>query len=146
MGEDDAITGTFSVFSGPEPIIRGCSNSEDEMNALTSWLEDVSEHYPLNEICLVSRDFLGHQRIQRTLERKRVSWHIIRGRTGNTLENGGIRLTTLERIKGLEFSAVAIVGLGEVNQVPSRQSKDEEIRERNRLFVAMTRAKNELYN
>ena len=64
---------------------------------------------------------------------------------GDAAGGDGVRLSTLDRIKGLEFSAVAIVGMGERDRRRSEPQADEEIRERNRLFVGMTRAKNELY-
>lgn len=143
--EEDDLNGTFSVFSGPAPIVRGFSDSESEMLALGGWLREVKGRYPLNEVCVVSRDFLGHQRVQKILGTERLNWHVIRGQVGDASGGDGVRLSTLDRIKGLEFSAVAIVGMGERNRRRSEPPADEEIRERNRLFVGMTRAKNELY-
>ena len=143
--EDDDLAGTFSAFSGPEPIVRGFLDSDSEMLALGDWLRDVKVRYPLNEICVVSRDFLGNTRVQKILAREKIDWHVIRGQVGDSARGEGVRLSTLSRIKGLEFSAVAIVGMGEPDRGGSELSLDDEIRERNRLFVGMTRAKNELY-
>ena len=143
--EDDDLAGTFSSFSGPEPVVLGFSDSESEMLALGGWLKDVRGRYRLNEICVVSRDFLGHQRVQKILGREKMDWHVIRGQVGDAAGGEGVRLSTLDRIKGLEFSAVAIVGMGERARRRPQQPADDTIRDRNRLFVGMTRAKNELY-
>ena len=59
--------------------------------------------------------------------------------------NPGVRLMTIDRAKGLEFKAVAIVGARD-GMLPHYQNvSDKEINEeRRRLYVAMTRASREL--
>ncbi|MDC1084865.1 3'-5' exonuclease [Pseudomonadales bacterium] len=143
--DEDDLAGTFSSFSGPEPTIRAFLDSESEMLGLCSWLKNLANHIPLHEICIVSQDFLGHERVRKALERETIDWHVIRGQVGDIAAASRVRLSTLDRIKGLEFSAVAIVGMGKLEQHGSMLSVDDEIRGRNRLFVAMTRAKSELY-
>lgn len=143
--EEDSLAGTFSSFSGPQPIIRGFSDSEAEMQGLCNWLRDIKGRFPLHEICVVSQDFLGHQRVQKALKLNNIEWHVIRGKTSDIAGVNGVRLSTLDRIKGLEFSAVAIIGMGMLAHHGSAPSPDDEIRGRNRLFVGMTRAKSDLY-
>lgn len=57
----------------------------------------------------------------------------------------GVRLLTIDRAKGLEFKAVAIVGArdGMIPHYRSKSTKDRD-EERRRLYVAMTRASREL--
>lgn len=57
-----------------------------------------------------------------------------------------VRLTTIHQAKGLEFPIVFIIGLGE-NLFPSKRSiEDDNLEEERRLFyVAVTRARDELY-
>ena len=57
----------------------------------------------------------------------------------------GVRLLTMDRAKGLEFKAVALVGVRD-GQVPDYRAKSSRERdeERRRLYVAMTRAAREL--
>lgn len=57
----------------------------------------------------------------------------------------GVRLLTIDRAKGLEFKAVAIVGArdGMIPHYHSKSTKDRD-EERRRLYVAMTRASREL--
>ena len=57
----------------------------------------------------------------------------------------GVRLLTLDRAKGLEFKAVALVGVRD-GQVPDYQASSSRERgeERRRLYVATTRAAREL--
>ncbi|WP_408071112.1 ATP-dependent helicase [Butyrivibrio sp. JL13D10] len=67
-------------------------------------------------------------------------------RTSKVLNKQGIRVMTMHASKGLEFKAVFLPDLNE-GIVPSRKSiTNEEIEEERRmLYVAMTRAKEELY-
>lgn len=57
----------------------------------------------------------------------------------------GVRLLTMDRAKGLEFKAVALVGVRD-GQVPDYRANSSRARgeERRRLYVAMTRAAREL--
>lgn len=57
-----------------------------------------------------------------------------------------IRLTTVHQAKGLEYDVVFVIGAAD-NQFPTRRSiEDGDVEEERRLFyVAVTRAKNELY-
>lgn len=57
-----------------------------------------------------------------------------------------VRLTTVHQAKGLEYDVVFLIGAAE-NQLPTRRSvEDGDVEEERRLFyVAVTRAKNELY-
>lgn len=62
-------------------------------------------------------------------------------------ESRGVTLSTVHQAKGLEWSAVFILGLAE-GWFPSRYALDEvggEQEERRLLYVAMTRAKHQLY-
>ena len=71
-------------------------------------------------------------------------WHLEKmQRTRPT--DPGIRLLTIDRAKGLEFKAVAIIGARD-GMLPHYQSvSDKEVsEERRRLYVAMTRASREL--
>ena len=145
--DEDDLSDTFSAFSGPTPILQGFSDSTSEMEGLLSWLNDIADRYPLEEVCVVSQDILSLKRIKECLAANGMTWHEIRGLAGNASGRSGLRLSTLDRIKGLEFSAVAIVGMGERGRAGKRATvpSDEDIRARNRLFVGMTRAKTELY-
>ena len=57
-----------------------------------------------------------------------------------------VRLTTVHQAKGLEYDVVFVIGAAD-NQFPTRRSiEDGDVEEERRLFyVAVTRAKNELY-
>lgn len=57
-----------------------------------------------------------------------------------------IRLTTVHQAKGLEYDVVFLIGAAD-NQLPTRRAiEDGDVEEERRLFyVAVTRAKNELY-
>lgn len=141
---DDSLKSTASLFNGPEPLICAFKNPEQERAALTDWLLKVRGQYPSSEICTVTRDRIALSKIKKLLDHHQLKWHEIRDTRGYAPDAEGIRLTTIARIKGLEFSAVAIVGLNELNSNIEPEVSDLDILERNRIFVAMTRAKKEL--
>ncbi|WP_435798460.1 3'-5' exonuclease [Streptomyces decoyicus] len=74
---------------------------------------------------------------------------------GTSREPGdGVRIGTMHRMKGLEFRCVAVVGVSEgviplpaaltPEDVDAQQHRDDVLGELNLLFVACTRAREEL--
>lgn len=79
-------------------------------------------------------DFLDHIELDRTLESDVAE-----------AEEDSVTLITIHNTKGLEFSRIFVTGL-EYGIFPRRDKDAEEIEEERRLFyVAITRAKDELY-
>jgi len=74
---------------------------------------------------------------------------LLNGETGDrsaSPDQDAIKLTTVHQAKGLEYDAVFVIGLAD-GQFPGRRSiENGDVEEERRLFyVAVTRAKNELY-
>ncbi|MFN3739480.1 MAG: ATP-dependent helicase [Thermodesulfovibrionales bacterium] len=72
-----------------------------------------------------------------------INWLKLTGPEEDRLEAEGVRLLTMHMSKGLEFRVVFIAGLEE-GLIPLESSEDIE-EERRLLYVAMTRAKEELF-
>ncbi len=107
-------------------------------NTYKEYLEDADR---LMEIC---RDFESYKELKEYLaEQNRIKTEM---KDMVMQDKNGVRLMTMHASKGLEFSAVFIPDLNE-GIVPSRKSTAEgNIEEERRMFyVAITRAKNELY-
>ena len=61
-------------------------------------------------------------------------------------DRNGVRLSTIHGAKGLEWDTVIVIGVNQNNIPGKRAETDDDIEEERRiLYVAMTRAENELY-
>ena len=141
----------LSLLSGEPPSVQTYPRPSEEVTALANWLVALVEHgYRPEEIAVVART--------KTLLRARAEAAVKRaGLPFLYLEEGegpGVRLATMHRVKGLEFRAVAVVGVEE-GKVPSdfalKQAETEADREaqleleRQLLFVALSRAREKLW-
>lgn len=97
---------------------------EEDVHQLTEWWESYRASTRLQE-----RDLAGFLRYLFQMEQTRA-------------DDPGIRLLTTHRAKGLEFRAVAIVGLAQGGFPDYRSLDDEETldQERRAFYVALTRA------
>jgi len=59
-------------------------------------------------------------------------------------ETEGVAVMTRHRAKGMEFSRVAMVGLGEGAKFPGADSDGEDLRQRSLVYVGATRARDRL--
>jgi superfamily I DNA/RNA helicase len=150
-GREDR-TGTRSLLRGPTPEIAACEEESEELAAIAravdEWLGSGLEE---RDIAVFSRSNAALEPVRAALEQ---AGHGVFKLTGSsTLQADGVRLGTMHRAKGLEFKAVAVLGCSDA-QLPSARSlhsasdpQDRETaveRERRLLYVAMTRARDEL--
>lgn len=110
-------------------------------------LVDIGESHGWREgACILSQAWEGYQSFRSVQDRSLGGYlrHLEKvQRTRPT--DPGVRLLTIDRAKGLEFKAVAVVGVQD-GMIPHYRSKSDKDRdeERRRLYVAMTRASREL--
>jgi len=142
-----------SLFAGPEPEFRVVATVKAEVDAVAQWLKQlVSNGYRPAEIGLIGRT----RAVVADRARKAIA---AAGLTAVDLEHNdaqegtGVGLCTMHRSKGLQFRAVAVLGVEEglmplesalVRQPdePARRAFVE--RERNLLYVACTRSRERL--
>ena len=144
---------SISTFNGPKPEIRPFQNQKDEINNLVKWIkEKIKQGIDLHEIVVLSREVSDLKPFSRALKENNIScWEL--DASSNFLYNE-VGLATVARVKGLEYRCVAIVNCNE-DQFPSEKElekigdiSDEDsflIKEINLLYVAMTRARDNLY-
>jgi superfamily I DNA/RNA helicase len=111
----------------------------------------LTQHNQAEEVCLVARTRkLLEERYQPLLEAAKVKTVILEQR--NDPGEGGVRLATLHRVKGLEFPVMILAGINSqmlplrvafAEGDPTAKAEHEE-RERSLLFVAATRARDHL--
>ncbi|MCP2298540.1 hypothetical protein APR11_004985 [Nocardia amikacinitolerans] len=146
----DSIAGCRSDLHGPDPVIRGFDSAEDELSNLVELVEGwIGRGAAPEEIGIATRaNDLGAK-----------AWAALRQAGIPVIElsaatAGGVGVGTMHRMKGLEFRYLAVLGVGD-KQVPApaaitsvaedRHAHERDLqRERCLLFVACTRAREEL--
>ena len=155
-GQDDG-RGYRSLFNGPEPEIVNSKNSAGEFKKLLDWIRqfesDDEKEIQLGDICVIGRTRKEVKKIKDFLDENDYKIYELKRRNIDDRRHGGIRVATMHRVKGLEFKAVAIVSLNKdivpdatsLKSAPDEATKEDILKaERMLLYVASTRAKNQL--
>jgi len=147
----DTLRGYVSLMHGPAPQLVACRSESDELDGLISWVRELSpEDIRLADIGILCSRRTDIDRVQGTLRAAGIDTVVLQAGTADDRSVPGVRITTMHRAKGLEFSAVAIPFLSEANFPPAgalRAAVDAADREdviaqsRSLLHVAATRAK-----
>jgi superfamily I DNA/RNA helicase len=152
-GGVDSMKGFFSVRQGPAPVVRTFARESEEaafiVETIKGWLSEV----PAEAICVAVRT--GSQlrdRYMRILNGASLETLQVERDPESEAKKPGVRLATMHRLKGLEFSRVLLAGVQD-GLVPLRLSADgmdqealqqHELQEQCLLYVAATRARDEL--
>ena len=143
---------TRSLLRGPVPVLHGYDSEEDETAAavtqVRTWLSDGLAPAAL---AVFVRTRKLAERVAGALQEADIKAHRLSDE--NSSPDGCVNVGTMHRAKGLEFKAVLLVGCHE-GQLPNQavlrsatdpQDQEEAVeRERRLLYVAMTRARDEL--
>lgn len=149
-GERERRHPTRSILGGPAPIVRGFASSGEQAAFV---VERIQGHQRAGiapaEIAVFARRMNLLAPIKTQLDRRDIA--SFRLTNADTTMGLGVNLGTLHRSKGLEFKIVFIVDVseGELPHLPVTREPDDEgdalERERQLLYVGMTRARDELY-
>lgn len=149
--EDEPETADYrSARTGPAPRVIACANLTGELAAAAatvgSW---ISEGVIPETIGILVRDSQQAQQVTRGLADRDVDVRVVEQSTQRT---GQPLVITMHRAKGMEFACVLLVGVN-AGLVPAdyvlkglndSDRVDALARERSLLYVAMTRARDEL--
>ncbi|OZM56889.1 hypothetical protein CIB95_08955 [Lottiidibacillus patelloidae] len=152
-GELDNQNGYKSLLYGSVPEVRHFNSKEEELNFINDFINTaILEGVELSNICIVTRSKkLLQQVYEPMLKNDNIPFIYL-----NPNENAygeGIRLGTIHRVKGLEFSHLIIssVNDGIVPPISILKRTNDEIsknntllREKSLLYVAATRARDYL--
>jgi superfamily I DNA/RNA helicase len=150
LGAD--LTGYHSVRHGPAPQFRSWTTRQEELDGLAGAIECwAADGHGLGEIVVVERTDDDLEAVVGSLMRAGVSAGLM-GRNGRLADM--VNVTTMHRVKGLEFPCVAITGLSDARVPPPgalcdasedpRQFALDLQTERSLVYVAATRARDEL--
>ena len=127
-------------------VTRGLRGGDDFELTMDDLREVGREHGWAEGASTLSDVWRDYQAVTAVQDRSPQGYLVHLARTLRTLPSDpGVRLLTIDRAKGLEFKAVALVGVRD-GQIPDYRanSSRERSEERRRLYVAMTRAAREL--
>jgi len=150
-GEADEEKGYMSLLSGSKPECHRFATAEKEQEFLGKTVKDLIKNRPAEEICLVARTAKLIKDDYQALLKSLGIEHVVLDKTKEGT-GGGVRLATMHRVKGLEFPVMILAGVNS-KVVPLRIAavegdptvrKEHEDRERSLLFVAATRARDQL--
>ncbi|MFW6642073.1 UvrD-helicase domain-containing protein [Nocardiopsis algeriensis] len=151
-GELDSLAGCRSEMRGAEPSVKGFATWDAELAYLRetvgAWID--AGVLP-SEIGVSARSNRAVEQAVLALEEAGIP---ARALARGTAEGGGVAVGTMHRMKGLEFRCLAVVGAGNgqlpeprgltpEEEDPGAHSRDL-LRERSLLFVACTRAREQL--
>lgn len=153
-GNLDTLRGYRSLTHGDAPdVIESASQQEDvvHIQALLKQLQD--DDMELRQVCIVSRTNDDLVSIASALQQAGIACMKLDNSTADDSSVPGVRLATMHRVKGLEFSVVIVAGYQGATRYAEQFSRDDdagvaedtEIAERCLLHVAATRAKRNLF-
>jgi superfamily I DNA/RNA helicase len=134
----------FPMNHGMRPIIVKCKHTTEEADFIARkiWSLLAAGQTP-GQICVVGCNQLVRDEVQRALDA--LGFKCAELKQDVKVESERIKLSTIESAKGHEFSVVFIAGLVD-GVIPLKTTSDNELsREAARLYVAMTRARDELF-
>ncbi|MQS08067.1 UvrD-helicase domain-containing protein [Streptomyces alkaliphilus] len=152
----DTLDGYRSVLNGLAPQFWRAPDRLTEMRAVATLIAERHDHHgtPYSAMAIAVPDGSTAQRFANVLTREFRLPVVEIGRDGVRADLDAVRIGTMHRFKGLEFQRVFLTSVGE-GQVPDQRIETyretnpdryrlEERRARSLVFVAATRARDEL--
>lgn len=129
----------YANFGGPTPALLGADTLEQELGMALAYAQGEAESNPVAKVCVAVCGYSEHE-----LEAfaRRINLPLLNGCA--KLEDGQVFLSDLENTKGFEFQCVIIVNCSEGVIPNPRAPSLEMFRDLSRLYVAMTRARQQL--
>ncbi|MCF3960430.1 UvrD-helicase domain-containing protein [Streptomyces fuscigenes] len=150
----DSLVGYRSLLHGRLPQAKGYTSRQEEAEAVVARVRELlADGLAPREIGVCARFNLSLDAAEDKL--KAAGIPVLRVKGQGTQGTQGVRLATMHAMKGLEFRAVSVLGVGEGSVPFSREITPREadplqhdadlLRERCLLFVACTRAREALH-
>jgi superfamily I DNA/RNA helicase len=150
LEDQPETTGYRSARSGPDPQIAEVASITEELdhlaNVLRVWLD---QGILAGTIAVLCPDRFQRDRLATGLTERGLP---VRSVDRDRVPRDRIPVMTMHRAKGTEFSRVALAGVGErdthqdlrISALDEADQIDEELRQKSLLYVAATRARDEL--
>ena len=122
---------------GPQPVFHRVEDNDDLLETIVNWVQAVQSSGPNKLIALICRYPKQAMELKEELE-EMIPDGLRLGHRDQFSFEPGVIVTNVHQVKGLEFDAVCIVEPSEENYPQTRPES------RNMLYVAITRAEDEL--
>ncbi|AXE40111.1 UvrD-helicase domain-containing protein [Acidipropionibacterium virtanenii] len=155
-GQEDTVDGYRSARHGAEPVVKSCSGLVEELDVtaevLRGWISEARQSGRSEALAVLMRDKQQRDRVVSGLNERGVAARAVdRGGVGA----GGVDepvVMTMHRAKGTEFTKVLLFdvdleGAGRMSHgydFSEEDQADAQKRERSLLYVAASRARDEL--
>lgn len=148
---EESTAGYTSARWGPDPSLIRCESPIDELQAiadqLTTWI--TREGISPGDIAVLTRGARERDMIVWSLRERGVPAEVL---DASVPDAGQVPVLTMHRSKGLEFRCVVLAGIDKehvpsrpsVRHVPAEEREEAERRERSLLYVAASRARDNL--
>ncbi len=153
----ESTSGYRSARLGPEPRLLECMDAADELDKVAAevraWLapsDDPDEpKVDPSTIAVLTRGQADRSQFVRALGERGID---ARALDSNPATEGHVQVLTMHRSKGMEFSRVILAGIdathvpstASLKSVPEEEQAEAVLRERSLLYVAASRARDEL--
>jgi len=149
----DTLVGYRSQLHGPPPTAMGYPSRSQELGGLVGRVREwIASGVEPEEIGIAARTHEVCGIVANALSKAGLEARELRGDEEG--ERGGVEVGTMHRMKGLEYRCVAIVNAGQ-DRIPltwvvtpesddPTQHRNDLLRERSLLYVACTRARDDL--
>jgi hypothetical protein len=135
----DVLDPKYANFSGPAPLLLQSDSLIEELHYAIDYARTEALSNAAAKICIAVCGYTEHELAQFSLQ---VDLPLLNGEA--KLEEGQIFLSDLENTKGFEFQCMIVVNCS-ADVIPyPRAPEDEAFRDLSRLYVAMTRARQQL--
>ena len=152
-GGQDSLQGTHALRKGAKPEVRCVRNEQQEAEHVIACVQEwLQQGRPAGSLCIGARTKQPlTNRYMPALRAAGIACALVDG-DGSDSPQDAVKLATFHRLKGLEFACVLLASVQE-GLVPLRLAmqgsdaelrKDQEAQERCLLYVACTRARDEL--
>ena len=151
-GNPEDMSGYRSALSGPPPRLIAATSATDELESvatvLKSWMSENGAES--DTFAVLVRDRATRDRIARGLASRGVKVQVIEG--ADKPVDGKPQVLTMHRAKGLEFRRVILAGISKAAlsaavssaEALTDEQRNADERQRMLLYVAATRARDEL--
>lgn len=150
QGDQESTKGYRSARNGPIPELLQADSAFDELQTVADkvrkWLDAEVEP---STIAILTRGQNERTQFVRALGERGIE---ARALDDNPATSGHVQVLTMHRSKGMEFSRVILAGIDEshvpsrsvTKSVPEEEQAEALLRERSLLYVAASRARDEL--
>jgi len=150
-GDPETVAGYRAAFDGPTPTTKGFTSPADEATFMAATVQDwVAGEVAASSIGVLVRRHADQERARQALQSAGISVEVLGPNPQS--RPSAVVVTTMHRAKGMEFSRVVVFGVEAgvvplkyvVDQVPEADQPIVLGRERSLLYVACSRARDEL--